>query len=196
MTDTPGFGAARQLAAALLFALAGATSAGAQVRLLPRTSSPGAMESYVLQVANTHQQAITRVELRFPRSVRVISVGERPDWPAQVVYTDDRLAAAVWTGALAPTRYTEFGFLGVNATKRVIVVWPVIVTYADGEQVAWWPNSIGTKAPATLITAAPRDGNTAIAFAVCLLAFVLALAALALALRGAPAKSNGFHHGE
>lgn len=180
-------------ALATCFALA-ASSAPAQVRVLPRTSQPGSTETYVLQVANTHQQAITSIEVRFPRSVRIISLGEPPNWPVQAFNAGNRLSAAAWSGTLPPGRYTEFRFVGVNGQKSVTLIWPVLVTYADSARVAWWPNSIGTKAPATVITAPPRSNESlSLAFVVCIIAFVLALTALVLSIRTGTAPVTGFH---
>ncbi|MDQ6717736.1 MAG: DUF1775 domain-containing protein [Gemmatimonadota bacterium] len=172
------------IAGAIFLGVAG--SAGAQVRLLPRTAELGATESYVLQVANDHRQAITRIELRFPQSVRVTSLGERPDWPVQSMAAGTKLSAAVWTGTLSPGRYAEFGFIGVNPVKPVTLVWPVIVTYADGERAAWWTGNIAHKAPRTVVSnPAGFNGSLVIAFGVCVFALILALTALGLSLRGA-----------
>lgn len=175
----------------------GASSAFAQVRILPQKSQPGSTETYVLQLANTHQQAITRVEVRFPRSVRVISLGEPPNWPVQAFNADQRLSAAAWSGELPPGRYAEFRFLGINGPKSVTLIWPVLITYADSARVAWWPNSIGTKAPATVITTPARsNGKLTLAFVVCIIAFVLAVTALVLSLRTGTAPVTGFHQHE
>ena len=170
-----------------------ATEAAAQVRVLPRTAAPASTESYVLQVANDHRQAITRIELRIPQSVRVISLGERQDWPVQSVTNGTRLSAVVWTGTLPPGRYTEFGFIGVNPPKTVTLVWPVVVTYADGERAAWWTGNIAHKAPRTVLsTPAAFNWNLVFAFGVCIVALLLALAALGLSLRGGSAQPAGF----
>jgi len=175
---------------------ASAADSDAQVSMLPRTSQPAKTENYVLQVANDHQVAITRVELRIPRSVRVVSFGEKSDWPVQAFNADNKVSAAVWTGTLPPSRYTEFGFIGVNPAKNINVVWPVIITFADGEQATWWTGPTGLRAPVTLIAAVARSrGNLVLALALCVVAFLLALSALVLALRSGQFSETGFQPG-
>lgn len=179
------------MSAAFLFTI-GASARG-QVRILPRSTAPGVTESYVLQVANDHRQDITRIELRFPESIRITALGVRSDWTVQSVATGQRLSAAIWTGALAPGRFTELGFIGVNPPRSVVLVWPVIVSYADGDRVMWWTGNIAHKAPRTVVsTPGAVNTNLVVAFAVCIVALVLALTALALSLRAGSATPTAF----
>ena len=49
----------------------------------PKTSRPGAYEKYVLRVPNERDVPTTRVELRFPAGLRVVSFGDVPGWKLQ-----------------------------------------------------------------------------------------------------------------
>lgn len=185
-----------QLAIAALGLIAWAAPSAAQVRILPTTSRAGATERYVLRIENDHRQSAIRVEIRFPQSVQIVSLGERSAWRVQDIFSGNRMSAAVWTGTLSPGRFTELGFIGVNPPNSVRLVWPVIITFANGEQVAWWTGNTGTKAPVTLIAVPARNRvNLAIALGVCIAALALALSALILALRSGPSTEAGFQAG-
>jgi len=73
----------------------------------------------------------------------------------------------------------------------------VKVSYANGDSVLWWTNTRSpTKAPITLISAPPSRVNLAVALSICLAALMLALLALAVALRaGATGRESIFQAG-
>ena len=174
----------------------GGASAGAQVTVAPATSRAGVTERYLLRVENDRQQPVTRVEIGFPRSVNVVSLGEHSGWEEQPRVAGNRLSAVVWTGSLAPGRFSEFGFIGVNPATTVRLVWPVIITYADSARSVWWTGSSPLKAPVTLVASPSHNSrNLTIALGVCLVALVLALSALFLALRSEPPTDAGFQAG-
>ena len=86
--------------------------ASAHAVVYPRSSTPGAYEKYVLRVPNEKGIPTTRVELRFPSDVRVISFSDVPGWQLETI-TDSakNIVAAIWTGTLQPAR---------SATPRLI----------------------------------------------------------------------------
>jgi uncharacterized protein YcnI len=152
----------------------------------PKVSAPGAYERYVLRVPNEKGVATTRVELRFPATVRVTSFADVPGWELQVV-TDSakRIIGAVWTGALAPQRFVELPFVAVNPKSETRLTWPAIQTYADGERVEWTGQE-GAKTPASVTSVAAggtaaEDGTSS--RWVGWTALVVAVASLGLALR-------------
>src|SRR5881394_2578866 len=81
-------------------------SLDAHAVVYPKSSEVGAFEKYVLRVPNERDVATTRVEIRFPRSVRVISFEDVPGWSLEIV-TDSakHVTGAIWTGSLAPQRF-------------------------------------------------------------------------------------------
>ena len=176
--------AAFALAAALALCLPAPALGHAVV--LPSASTPGAYERYVLRVPNEKGLATTRVEIRFPSELRVISFAEVEGWSLEVVRdSTGRVAAAVWTGTLPPERFVELPFIAVNPTTPGRVVWPAYQTYADGERVAWTGAADApTPASATEIAPAPgAGGSSPLPLYLAAGAVVLSLLGLGLALR-------------
>jgi uncharacterized protein YcnI len=190
-----------------LAVLLSAGSLFAHAVVFPKRAEPGAYEKYVLRVPNERAQPTTRVEIRFPAEVKVVSFGDVAGWSLDVV-TDSaqRIIGAVWTGRLAPQRFVEFPFVAVNPKTSAQLVWPAFQTYADGERVEWTgPEGSDKPASVTLIGAATSgtaasgaasaQGTTTVAevedgadrgdhaMAVAAVAAVLAVIALGLALR-------------
>jgi uncharacterized protein YcnI len=156
----------------------------------------GAYEKYVLRVPNERDVATTRVEIRFPRSVRVVSFEDVAGWSLEIV-TDSakHVTGAVWTGSLPPQRFVEFPFIAVNPKTPVRLVWPAFQTYSSGERVDWIGHE-DAKQPAsvTLVSASSRGAGSGLVIAlwVCIGALVLSLVALFLALRP-ERRPTGFH---
>ncbi len=171
--------------------------AGAHAVVYPATSAPNAFEKYVLRVPNERDVATTRIEIRFPRSARVISFGDVPGWLLEVV-TDSakHVTGAVWTGSLAPQHFVELPFIAVNPANSVKLVWPVFQTYSSGGRVDWTGHDDAKQPAATTLVAPPPRGGLGVTLAlwVCLGALLLAVAGLVLALRPEHQKS-GFHPG-
>jgi uncharacterized protein YcnI len=184
---------ARRSAAALWLVVAVLITpalAGAHAVVYPRTSTPGAYEKYVLRVPNEKAVATTRVELRFPAGLRVVSFSDVPGWQLETVTDSARnIIAAVWTGTLQPARFIELPFIAVNPRTNATLVWPAFQTYADGERVEWaGPEDGEHPASSTAVaeasdTAAPT-GHVALYLAVA--ALLLAVVSLGLALRPVP----------
>jgi uncharacterized protein YcnI len=158
----------------------------------PERSTPGTYEKYVLRVPNEAGVPTTRVEIRFPPEVRVISFADVPGWTLAVESdTGGRVTAAVWTGSLPSRRFVEFPFMAVNPRNEARLEWPVYQTYADSVRIDWTgPEDSDRPASSTLIVAtegAARSG-WAITFAAAALAF--SLVAVGLARRALPLKAS------
>jgi uncharacterized protein YcnI len=159
--------------------------------VFPRESAPGAYEKYVLRVPNEKNVATTRVELRFPSDLRVVSFGDVAGWTLGVeTDTAKRIVGAVWTGTLPPERFVELPFVAVNPRADAKLVWPAYQTYADGERVAWTgPEDSKTPASATVIrtgTGTTNGGSSGAALWVAIAGLALSLVSLGLVLRRQP----------
>ena len=154
--------AVASVAAIVATAVAVPSLSWAHAVVLPRSSTIGSFEKYVLRVPNEKAVATTRVELRFPAGLRVTSFAEVPGWQLEVV-TDSAKAitAAIWTGTLPPQRFIEFPFVAANPKADTKLEWPAYQTYADGERVEW-TGPEGSKRPASVTTigAATASGAT------------------------------------
>lgn len=171
---------------AALVAILVPASARAHAVVYPKSSAPEAYERYLIRVPNEKSSATTRIEIRFPREVRVISFADVPGWTVQPVLDSAKaIVGAVWTGTLPPQRFVELPFIAVNPKGDARIVWPVYQSYADGERVEWTgPEGSGTPASVTTVGAeAPRPlgGRGPLITSIAALAF--ALIALGLALR-------------
>ena len=151
----------------------------------PRTSAPGAYEKYVLRVPNEKDTAkTTRVEIRFPAAVRVVSFGDVAGWQLDVARdTTGRVTAATWTGSLSPERFVEFPFVAVNPREDTALVWPVYQTYSDGERVGWTgPEDGETPASVTRIGAAANGGKSTRGSRLATVALALAVVSLGVSM--------------
>jgi len=151
----------------------------------PSEAPPGAYQRYVLRVPTEREVPTTRVEIRFPAAVTVVSFADVPGWELEVM-TDSagRIAGAAWTGTLPPQRFVEFPFVAVNPDEEVTMAWPVTQTYAGGEVVEWTgPEDSDTPASVTRVTASGGGWPASAWLGIAGLA--IALLALGLALRKA-----------
>jgi uncharacterized protein YcnI len=174
--------------------LLAARPALAHAVVYPQTSTAGAYEKYVLRVPNEKGVPTTRIEIRFPSEVRVVSFADVPGWRLQVV-TDKagRVTGAVWTGTLAPQRFVELPFVAVNPKSSATLVWPAFQTYSDGDRVEW-TGAENARNPASYTriggaaTTGPSGGVATFVMSVAGLA--LGMLSLGLVLRREPAAAS------
>jgi uncharacterized protein YcnI len=176
----------RPLITAVLVVALPAIAVGHAV-VYPSAASPGAYERYVLRVPNEKAVATTRVEIRFPADVRVVSFADVAGWNLEVLSDSaKRVIGAVWTGTLPPQRFIEFPFVAVNPATDARITWPAYQTYADGERVEW-TGAEGSDRPASVTTiGSARAANGADAPWVrwaAMAAVILSLLSLGIAMR-------------
>ena len=168
--------------AAIATALAVPVALLAHAVVYPDVAPPGAYQMYLLRGPTEREVPTTRVAIRFPDEVTVVSFADVPGWEL-AVETDSsgRVVGATWTGTLPPQRFVEFPFVAVNPRAHATIVWPVTQTYAGGEVVEWaGPEDSDTPASVTLVRSAGGwQAGTWLAAA----ALVIGLIALGLALR-------------
>jgi uncharacterized protein YcnI len=171
---------------AAAFAIPSVASAHAVV--FPKKSAPGAYEKYVLRVPNEKDVATTRVEIRFPTGLRVVSFADVAGWQLEELRdSSNAVVGAVWTGNLPPERFIEFPFVAVNPKDATTLVWPAYQTYATGERVEWTgPTDAEKPASSTAITSTVDSAANRLYLALSGLALLLSLTCLGLVLRKAP----------
>jgi uncharacterized protein YcnI len=148
--------------------------------VFPRNSAPGAYERYVLRVPNERDVPTTRVELRFPPGVRVVSFGDVAGWNLQILRdTAQHITGAVWTGLLPKERFIEFPFVAVNPTDSARLTWPTVQTYQGGEIVNWTDPDTASKTP---VSATIVANTQSVPVTVSHTSLYLSLAAVAIAL--------------
>ena len=154
--------------------------------VVPDVAPPGAYQKYVLRVPTERDVATTRIEIRFPDAVTVVSFADVPGWEIEIRADEaGRIVGATWTGTLPPQRFVEFPFVAVNPREETALTWPVVQTYEGGEVVEW-SGPEGSDTPASVTRIAGETGgigsagwSTWAAGA----ALLLALLSLGLALR-------------
>ncbi len=148
--------------------------------VFPKNSAPGAYEKYVLRVPNERDVPTTRVELRFPPGLRVVSFGEVAGWNLQILRdTAQHVTGAVWTGVLPKERFIEFPFVAVNPKDSARLTWPTIQTYQGGEVVNWTDPDTASKTP---VSATIVANTQSVPVTISHTSLYLSLAAVAIAL--------------
>lgn len=189
MSPRQRYAAARRPVLAALLLLVPCV-AGAHAVVYPRRSAPGAYERYVLRVPCERDIPTTRVELRFPAELRVLSFGEVVGWQLEVMHdTSGAITGAVWTGNLPPERFVELPFVAVNPGTASTLVWPVAQTYSDGMRIDWAGEPDSERpASVTEVGEVSESGFARLALTLAIAALIVGLAALALvAIRRRPA---------
>jgi uncharacterized protein YcnI len=159
------------------------TLALAHAVVYPKSSATGAFERYVVRVPNERRVATTRVEMQFPADIRVSSFEDVPGWTIDVARdTAQRIVGVAWTGNLPPERFVELPFVAANPKTATEIHWPIIQTYADGEQVQW-TGPAGSKRPASVTTIAAGASSSASSLWMAPVALALAIVSLGLSLR-------------
>jgi len=159
--------------------------ASAHAVVFPKRSAHGAYEKYVLRVPNEKDVATTRVEIRFPAGLRVVSFSDVAGWQLEEIRDSaNAVVGAVWTGTLPPERFVEFPFVAVNPKEDTTLVWPAYQTYSSGERVEWTGPADAEKPASSTIIAAPSDGAVSrLSSYLAGVAVLLSLMSLGLALR-------------
>ena len=169
------------LAAALL----APATASAHAVVFPKRSTHGAYEKYVLRVPNEKDVPTTRVEIRFPAGLRVVSFGDVAGWQLEEI-RDSAYAVigAVWTGSLPAERFVEFPFVAVNPKEDTQLVWPAYQTYASGDRVEWTGPAGGERPASSTTIGASADGSAGkLSIYLSGVAVLMSLMGLGLALR-------------
>ena len=161
-------------------------SAIAHAVVFPKKSTPGAYEKYVLRVPNEKGVATTRVEIRFPAGMRIVSFSDVAGWQLEELRDSaNAVIAAVWTGTLPPERFVEFPFVAVNPKEATTLSWPAYQTYANGERVDWVGAEESDKPASTTDIGSSSEGGGRLTLYLSIVAVLLSLMSLGLALRRA-----------
>ena len=130
----------------------------------PPVSTTRTYETYTLRVPNEKDVPTVRVEIEFPPDVFVVSFAEVPGWTLDVERDETgRAVGAMWTGDLAPHRFVELSFVGVNPAEPTTLVWEVEQTYGGpgGEDVVSWSGPADSEFPASRTEVRTPDEGTA-----------------------------------
>jgi uncharacterized protein YcnI len=111
----------------------------AHIEVVPEESVTATVERYGMRVPSEKAIPTTRIEVQFPREIRVIDLELVDGW--RVTTQKDgsgRIVSAVWEGGSIPEeQFEEFGLRARNPEATADLTWQVIQTYQDGSEVQW-----------------------------------------------------------
>ncbi len=137
--------------------------ASAHVTVIPKTSTTGAWETYTLKVPVEKEVATTKVTIKAPQGVEIMSYQPVPGW----TYSSEKDASGkVKTFTFEATgegiqagQFQQFVFVGKNPEKAAKAAWDAFQYYKDGSVVEWTGDE-GSDAPHSItdiVTATPMD---------------------------------------
>lgn len=137
--------------------------ASAHVTVMPKTSSTGAWETYTLKVPVEKDVATTKVTVKAPQGVEIMSYQPVPGW----TYSSEKDASGkVKTFTFEATgegiqagQFQQFVFVGKNPEKAAKAAWDAFQYYKDGSVVEWTGDE-GSDAPhsiTNIVTATTTD---------------------------------------
>ncbi len=124
--------------------------ASAHVTVMPKTSTTGAWETYTLKVPVEKEVATTKVTIKAPQGVEIMSYQPVPGW----TYSSEKDASGkVKTFTFKATgegiqagQFQQFLFVGKNPEKASKAAWDAFQYYKDGSVVEWTGDE-GSDAP-------------------------------------------------
>ena len=123
----------------------------AHVVVLPRESTNGAYEKYVVRVPTEGKIATTSVELQLPAEATFISVGAAVGHTYELKKSGDRVVAIVWSMRINPGEFAEFALMARNSKDGKSLTWKAVQRFADGSSTQW-AGPAGDKHPASVTT--------------------------------------------
>jgi uncharacterized protein YcnI len=131
--------------------------AQAHVSILPRQSTLGATEKYVVRIPTEGKVATTAAELDVPEGVIVETLQAPAGWKYEVKRADDRIVSIVWQVDVKPGEFVEVAFVARNPRSGDKIVWTLRQKFADGTTQNWTTAPNGTTRPTavTQLVAAP-----------------------------------------
>jgi len=129
------------------FALLAPSLADAHVSIMPRQSTHGATEKYVVRIPTEGKVATTAAELDVPEGVIVETMQAPAGWKYEVKRADDRIVSVVWQVDVKPGEFVEVAFVARNPRSGDRIVWTLRQKFADGTTQNWTTAPNGTTRP-------------------------------------------------
>jgi uncharacterized protein YcnI len=129
----------------------------AHIRIYPTESTLGAREKYTMRVPNEKKVTCIRIEGEFPPEVTIYDFEFKPGWKIDFKKDEKgKILGAVWTGAMAPYEFVEFGMLGINPKEGSNLVWKFVQYYDDGSKEEF-TGPVGSRLPSPVTTLRPAE---------------------------------------
>src|SRR4051812_7698614 len=137
------------------------TVAMAHVSIMPRESTQGATERYIVRIPTEGKVATTAAEIEVPEGVIVETLQAPIGWTYDLKRKDDRIAAITIKATVKPGEFIEVGIVARNPRQGTQIVWTLRQRFADGTVTDWTmgPTGIRPTAVTRLAPAAPRTAQ-------------------------------------
>lgn len=126
---------------AAFFLLMMTTVVSAHVTVQPSESTTNAYEKYTVRVPVEKDNNTTKVKIKVPDGVTLVSVLPMDDWDYKMKKGEDQAIKSVtWTaknGGIGPNEFIEFAFIAANPSEPGKISWKAYQTYDDGSVVEW-----------------------------------------------------------
>ncbi|PEL12114.1 YcnI family protein [Bacillus sp. AFS017336] len=158
--------ATKTIATAFAMTLLFTGIASAHVVVMPKTSTPGAWETYTMKVPTEKDVPTTKVTLKVPSKFEFVSYQAIPGWNLTEAKDANGVVTSVtWTAqndGILPGQFQQFVFMAKNPDSEVNGAWDAYQYYKDGSIVEWTgdeksesPHSITTIVKDTTVNEAP-----------------------------------------
>lgn len=148
------------LALLLIFLIAPIAEAHVTVR--PGESSINAWEKYSVRVPVEKDINTTKLELKVPEGINLVSVMPTDNWDYQFEKDEnDIITSVTWTannGGIKPNEFIELYFIASNPSEPGEFSWEAFQTYEDGSVVEW-TGAPGTDEPASVTKVVAASGE-------------------------------------
>ncbi|MDR9852302.1 DUF1775 domain-containing protein [Paenibacillus sp. VCA1] len=115
--------------------------ASAHVTVKPAVSQPDAWETYTIKIPTEKEIPTTKVTLKAPEGVELMSYQPVPDWKVTTQKDGSgKITSITWdaTGAgIQAGEFQQFNFVAHNPDKETNVAWDAFQYYKDGSIVEW-----------------------------------------------------------
>lgn len=115
--------------------------ASAHVSVVPEVSAPGAWETYTVKVPVEKDVATTKISLKVPADVELMSYQPIPEWNVTLDKdSSGKIKIITWeaTGeGITAGQFQRFNFIAKNPEKETQAAWDTFQYYKDGSIVEW-----------------------------------------------------------
>jgi uncharacterized protein YcnI len=127
--------------ATILFLSLFSSIASAHVTVIPKTSAPGAWETYTVKVPAEKESPTTKLTLKMPSGVEFEQYQPVPGWNVTLQKDANGKVTSITfetTGeGILPGQFQSFSFVAKNPNQAVKAAWDAFQYYKDGSIVEW-----------------------------------------------------------
>jgi uncharacterized protein YcnI len=120
------------LGSAIALTLFVPVAAWGHITVLPRESTAGIEEKYIVRAPTEGQLTSKMVVLEVPEGVTIAAVAVPQGWKQEVKKEGNRIVGITWMMDVEPGQVVEFWFMARNPRDKEQVVWKIKQHFSDG----------------------------------------------------------------